>query len=137
MSYRRTAILAGFVVALVGQIRAADIAGKWHAEFNTQIGTQKYTYTFTVKDGTITGTAAYDREGQTGTVKLKDIKLNGDQISFTEPLQLDDQEVSITYHGTVSGDEMKLTRLVGEFATEELTATRVKEAPAPTPPAGT
>lgn len=122
-------VLAGLTLALLGSVRAADIAGKWHAEFDTQIGTQKYTYEFAVQGDTITGKAAYEREDETGTVELRDIKLKGDEISFTEPLKMGGQELTISYHGTVSGDKMELTRLVGEFATEHLVANRVKAAP--------
>jgi hypothetical protein len=60
-------------------------------------------------------------------VALKEIKVNGDDIAFTETMNFDGQEVRIDYKGKVSGDEMKLTRQVGEFATEELVAKRVKE----------
>lgn len=126
-------VLAGLTLAFLGSLQAADIAGKWHAEFDTQIGPQKYTYEFAVKADTITGKATYEREDQTGTVTLKDIKLKGNEISFTEPLEMGGQELTISYHGTVSSDKMELTRLVGEFATEHLVAKRVKAAPAASP----
>jgi len=35
-------------------------------------------------------------------------------------------DIRIEYSGKINGDEMKLTRKVGEFATEELVAKRVK-----------
>jgi hypothetical protein len=126
-------ILAAFALTLPGLTRAADIAGKWHAEFDTPIGRQKYTYEFKVDGDQITGTAAYERENGKGEVALKEIKLTGDKISFVEPLRFDDEEISITYTGTVVGDEMKLTRQVGEFPTEELVARRLKEPAAPPP----
>jgi hypothetical protein len=135
MSYRKMMILAAFSTALLGPARAADVAGKWHAEFDTQIGLQKYTYEFKIDGDRVTGKAAFEREQAKGEVDLKDVKVNGNDISFTEPLKFEDQEISITYKGTVSGDEMKLTRQVGDFATEELVARRVKE-PAAKPAAG-
>ncbi len=127
MSYRKMMILAAFAAALPGPARAADVAGKWHAEFDTQIGLQKYTYEFKVDGDKVTGRAAFEREQAKGEVELKDVKVSGTDISFTEPLKFEDQEITITYKGTVSGDEMKLTRQVGDFATEELVAHRVKE----------
>ena len=127
-------ILAAFAPALLAPLRAADVAGKWHAEFDTQIGLQKYTYEFKVDGDKVTGTAAFERETGKGEVALRDVKLDGDKLSFVEPLQLDEGEINITYTGTVTGDEMKLTRQVGEFATEELVAKRVM-APAAAPPA--
>ena len=127
MSYCKMMILAPFAAALPGPARAADVAGKWHAEFDTQIGLQKYTSEFKADGGKLTGHAVYERENGKGEVDLKDVKLNGDDVSFTEPLKFDDQEISITYTGKVAGDELKLTRQVGDFATEELVARRVKE----------
>ena len=64
------------------------------------------------------------------------MKVSGDDISFIEPLKFEDQEISITYKGTVAGDEMKLTRQVGDFATEELVAKRAQGAGGATPGAG-
>ncbi len=131
--YRKLMTLAAFALAVSGPARAADLAGKWHAEFDTQIGVQKYTYEFKVDGDKITGKAAYERENGKGEVQLKDVKLSGDEVSFTEPLQFDDQEISITYSGKIAGDEMKLTRQVGDFATEELVAKHVTETSAPAP----
>lgn len=126
MNYRKM-MMAAFTLALLSPAYAADVAGKWKAEFDTQIGIQKYTYEFKVDGDKVTGKAAFDREQAKGAVDLKDVKVSGNDISFAEPLKFEDQEISITYKGTVSGDEMKLTRQVGDFATEELVAKRVKE----------
>jgi len=103
---------------------SADIAGTWKAEFETQIGIQKYAFTFTQSEKEITGTADSDIGGNTQEVKLTEIKLDSSKISFVENLQFQGMELRIRYEGTVSGDEMKLTRQVGEVATEELTAKR-------------
>ena len=46
------------------------------------------------------------------------------------PLEFDGQQIRIDYHGKVTGDEMKLIRQVGDFATEDVVAKRVKPAPA-------
>jgi hypothetical protein len=59
-----------------------------------------------------------------GSVELKAVKLDGDKVSFTEALTIDGNTIMISYHGTVAGDEMKLTREVGTFATEEIVAKR-------------
>lgn len=136
MTYRKLMILAAFAPALLSLAAAADVAGKWKAEFDTQIGLQKYVYEFKVDGDKITGKAVFDREQAKGEVDLKDVKVSGDDISFSEPLNFDGQEIRIDYKGKVAGDEMKLTRQVGDFATEELVAKRVKEPPAVKLPAG-
>ena len=134
MTTQRTLMfLTAFVLPLAGPASAADIAGKWHAEFDTQIGIQKYVYDFKIDGDKITGKASFERENGKGEVDLKEIKVSGDDISFMEPLDFDGQQVRIDYKGKVSGDEMKLTRQVGEFATEEVVAKRVKEQPAKPP----
>ena len=65
-----------------------------------------------------------------GTVPLKNLKVEGDKITFAEPLSIDGNEITITYSGTLAGDELKLTRNVGEFGTEQLTAKRAGAPPA-------
>jgi hypothetical protein len=136
MTYRKLMMLAAFAPALFSLASAADVAGKWKAEFDTQIGLQKYVYEFKVDGDKLTGKAVFDREQAKGEVDLKDVKVSGDDISFSEPLNFDGQEIRIDYKGKVAGDEMKLTRQVGDFATEELVAKRVKEPPAVKLPAG-
>jgi hypothetical protein len=120
--------LAMATVALAALISfgAADISGTWQADINTQIGVLKYVYNFKVDGDKITGTAEADIQGEKQKVELKDIKLAGDDISFTEPFSMMGNTITITYKGKVSGDEMKLTRQVGEFATEDLVAKRVR-----------
>ena len=69
-----------------------------------------------------------------GEVELKSIKVSGDDVSFTEALAMEGNEIPITYTGRITGDEIKFTRKVGDFATEQFTAKRVK-APAAGPAA--
>jgi hypothetical protein len=133
-SGRKLTLLAVFVPLLTGAAGSLDVVGRWRASFDTQIGVQKYVFTFQVDGDKVTGKAAYEREQGKGEADLVDVKLSGDEISFVEPLQFDDQEIRITYAGRISGDEMRLTRQVGEFATEALVARRIRE-PAEKPPA--
>lgn len=105
-----------------GRATAADISGTWKASFETQIGQQNYTYEFVVKESTLTGKAKSDN----GESALGDGKVEGDKVTFVEVLNFQGMEVRITYTGTItSADEIKFTRQVGEFATEQLVATRV------------
>jgi hypothetical protein len=106
---------------------AADVTGTWTAEFDTQIGVQKYVFTFKVEGEKLTGEAAAERMGEKSSVTLKDGVVKGDQITFTEPLDFQGQQVPIAYTGTIAGDEIKFTRKVGDFATEQLVAKRKKD----------
>jgi hypothetical protein len=101
---------------------AADINGKWTATFDTQIGEQHYTYTFKADGEKLTGTAKNDN----GSTEITNGTIKGDDVAFTENLDFNGNQIVITYTGKISGDEIKFTRKVGDFATEELTAKRVK-----------
>ena len=124
-SARLTAIAMGVVLGALPAL-AADLAGKWTTEFDTQVGPQKYTFDLKVDAGKLTGTAAFERMGEKGTVELKEGKLEGDKLSFVEMLDFQGNALRIEYSGQVAGDEIKFARRVGEFATEEFVAKRAK-----------
>jgi hypothetical protein len=102
---------------------AADITGKWTASFDTQIGQQNYTYEFVVKDGVLTGKAKSDN----GETALQNGKVQGDTVTFVENLTFQGMDIRIEYTGKItSADEIKFTRQVADFATEQLVAKRAK-----------
>ena len=103
------------------------MTGKWKAEFDTQIGVQKYIYEFKVDGDKLTGKAIGERNGQKDEVEITEGKINKDEIAFVEPLKFQGQELRIEYKGKLSDNEIKFTRKVGDVATEELVAKRVKE----------
>ncbi len=118
--------LAALTVLAVAAF-AADPTGKWTAEFDTQIGLQKYTYEFKVDGTKLTGTAkGAAPDGTPFVTEITEGKVNGDDISFVENFKFQDMEIRIEYSGKVTGDEIKFTRKVAEYATEELVAKRVK-----------
>jgi hypothetical protein len=58
---------------------AADVSGKWKAEFTTQDGTQRVnTFTFKVEGKNVTGTVA----GAQDETPIKDGKISGDATGF-------------------------------------------------------
>jgi opacity protein-like surface antigen len=122
MKVRSVVVLALCFVTLALQAFAADVAGQWTATFNTQIGEQHYTYTFKVDGEKLTGTAKNDM----GSTEIANGTIKGDDISFVENLDFNGNQIVITYTGKIAGDEIKFTRKVGDFATEELVAKRVK-----------
>jgi hypothetical protein len=116
-------VIAILIAGLAVSASAAEkIDGQWAATFDTQIGEQHYIYTFKADGEKLTGTAKNDR----GTTDITAGTVKGDDISFTENLDLNGNQIVITYTGKISGDEIKFTRKVGDFATEEITANRVK-----------
>ena len=103
-----------------------SLVGKWAAIIDTQIGMQDYEYTIESTDGKIGGTAVIKLNGDTNNSKLSNLKIDGKSVSFEETLSFQGSDLLISYSGELEGDEMKLTRKVGEFATEKFTAKRVK-----------
>ena len=119
----RLMLLAIVLTSSVAFGNAADITGKWTASFDTQIGKQEYVYDFVVKDSALTGKV----KSNLGSGDVLEGKVDGDKVSFVEMLKFQDMDIRITYTGTiVSADEIKFTRNVADFATEELVAKRVK-----------
>ncbi len=108
---------------------AADITGTWKAEFETQRGLQKYTFNLKQDGATLTGKANVERDGEKREAEFKDGKVDGDTVTFTEPLKIQDREISIVFTGKVAGDEIKFTRKVGDFGSSEATAKRDGSSP--------
>ena len=108
---------------------AADVTGTWKAEFETQRGLQKYTFTLKQDGTSVTGKASVDREGEKREVELKEGKVEGDTVTFVETLKIQDNELQITYTGKISGDQIKFTRKVADFGSSEATAKREGSAP--------
>ena len=126
MNLRKSFLFAALSVVSVTFAHAAELAGKWTAEFDSQIGVQKYSYEFRVDGDKILGTASYDHSLGKGDSEIKNVKLVNDDVSFSETIKVADMDIPVTYTGKISGDEIKLTRKVGDFGTEELVAKRVK-----------
>ena len=115
------AILAGVMATAAF---AADEAGTWTASFDTQIGVQKYTYTFQVAGNKLTGKAK--SELANAETEITEGTVNGDDITFVENLNFQDMPLRIVYKGKLAGDELKLTRTILDMFTEEAVAKRAK-----------
>jgi hypothetical protein len=117
-SIAATATLAPSIA--IAAAPSANISGTWGTSFESQVGVQTYTYTWTVEGNSITGHAKSNLgEGDIrGTV-------DGDKVTFVESLNYQDQVLAITYTGQiVSADEIKFKRDVGGQGGEEFTAKR-------------
>ena len=75
---------------------AADVTGTWKAEFNTQRGLQKYTFTLKQDGANVTGKASVEMTDQKRDAEFKDGKVDGDTVTFVEPLKIQDNEINIT-----------------------------------------
>ncbi len=111
-------LLAGTLGILLSVVAvAADVSGKWKAEFNTPDGTQRVnTFTFKVDGEKLTGTVA----GTQDETQIQNAKINGDEISFTAERPFG----TFTYSGKVSGNEIKF-KVTFNDQNFEMTAKRV------------
>ena len=130
LTHARTILFAAASFTLAGTLCAADLDGKWKAEFETQIGQLKYTYELKTDAGKITGKAIRQQGDDTNvtTTEITEGKLDGTHVSFVEPLKIQDQDLRVEYTGSIDGDQLKLTRKVGDFGTTDIVAKRVKTA---------
>jgi hypothetical protein len=105
-------------VVLSGLAAAADVSGKWKAEFTSPDGTQRVnTFTFKAEGEKLSGTVA----GSQDETAIENGKVAGDEISFTAERPFG----SFAYKGKVSGDEIKF-KVTFNDETFEITAKREK-----------
>ena len=62
---RTLRLAVGF--ALASDLAASDVTGVWKAEFNTQVGTQNYAFTFKQDAASVTGKASSDDRAIAGS----------------------------------------------------------------------
>ncbi len=78
---------------------AADVSGKWKAEFTTPDGTARVnTFVFKMDGGALTGTVA----GTQDESPIKNGKVSGDDISFSAERPFG----TFTYAGKIKGNEI-------------------------------
>jgi len=126
MTKRRFLLSAVIVAAMAAAAFAADVTGTWTASFDTQIGVQKYTYTFKAAGNKLTGKAKAESEAIKGETEITEGTVNGDDISFVENVDFQGMPIRIVYKGKIAGDEIKFTRTILDMFTEELVAKRAK-----------
>jgi hypothetical protein len=104
-------------VLLTSVAVAADLNGKWKAEFTTPDGTARFsTFNFKAEGANLTGTVA----GAQDETAIQNGKISGDEISFTAERPFG----SFTYKGKVSGNEIKFKVNFGDQSFE-ITAKRL------------
>src|SRR4051794_40244041 len=116
---RRSAALMLLSLLFTALSLAADLNGKWKADFTTPDGTQRSnTFTFKTEGSKLTGMVA----GSQDETEIKDGKVMGDDITFTA----DRPFGMFTYKGKVAGtDEIKFSVSFGD-TNFDMTAKRVK-----------
>lgn len=101
-------VLLGCAIVLLGTaLRAEDVSGIWTGQITGRNGEpQDITFRFK-QDGTVLMGKMY---GDSDDVPISAGKIDGGEISFTVPNDFGGGRFKLVFRGTVSGDEMHLTR---------------------------
>jgi hypothetical protein len=122
----RKLVTTGFLFGLLAMTAlAADVSGKWTAQVPGRGGqTREATFNFKADGNSLTGTVS----GRGGDMPIADGKIDGDTISFTQTMEFNGNTMKFLYKGTVSGDEIKLSRSRdgGDGPAQEFTAKRAQ-----------
>jgi len=99
---------------------AADVSGTYVAQVPGRNGTMETTFKLKADGDKPTGT----EEANRGEAEIKDGKVAGDTISFSQTFDRGGNSMTILYKGKVEGNEIKFTREVqgGQGRTAEFTA---------------
>ena len=81
MVIRTSVVLAVLVFCGLLCVYAADVSGKWTAEFESGVGPQKYMYELKVENGKITGKASVNVGGTDMESKITEGTVEGDNVS--------------------------------------------------------
>jgi hypothetical protein len=102
---------------------AADFNGKWTAEVQGRNGTQTMTFDFKVSGSALTGKVSTQR----GDSDISDGKVDGDNISFTQTMSMNGNDMKVTYTGKADGsDTINFTRQMGDRPGTPVVAKRAK-----------
>jgi hypothetical protein len=110
--------LIGITLTIAALALGADVTGKWTGEMQTRGETVTATFVFRNEGGKVTGTMTSPR----GEVALEDLKVEGDQISFTSTAG----NARVIFKGAVSGDEIKMSRMREGGQAREFTLKRAR-----------
>jgi enterochelin esterase-like enzyme len=122
-------MISMLIISFSFQLSAQNMnaSGTWKADIDTPVGLYKYTWVIQQDGENLSGKILREMDGEKSEVAITEGKIKDGTVSLSEMLSLDDQEIKITYTGKIEGNELKLTRQVGEFATEQVTAKRNPE----------
>ena len=72
----------------------------------------------------VTGKANVDTDGEKRESELKEGKIEGGTVTFVETLNIQGNDIPVTFTGKLTDNEIKFTRQVGDFGSSEAKAKR-------------
>jgi hypothetical protein len=111
---------------------AKTITGKWISEFDSPIGSQKYTYDLKVDGDKITGKCVGEAGEQRRETTIVSSDIRGNEVSWVEIFDYMGTPTRIETEGEiVNADQIKVMRRFGSYGLYEITLTRAKETSKP------
>ena len=97
MTISRFLLAAAFLAVSAVAVFAADVNGKWVGQAPGQGGqTRELTFNFTAEGAQLNGSVTTPR----GEVKISDGKITGDDISFTQVMEFNGNQIKLLYNNT-------------------------------------
>jgi hypothetical protein len=119
--------LFGICLFALGSLLVAQNAvdGKWAGEVQGGRGPQQITVNLKADGGTLTGSIVGGRGGE---VAIKEGTISGATLKFKSTQQGRNGEVTMSWSGTLKGDEIAFSRMVegGQGQAQEFTLKRQK-----------
>ena len=119
-------VLIGTLFLTLPVLAQNAVDGKWAGEVQGGRGPQQLTITLKADGGTLTGSVAGGRGGE---VAIKEGTISGSTVKFkTTQMGRGGAEVTMSWSGSVKGDEIAMTRAVegGQGQSQEFTLKRQK-----------
>jgi hypothetical protein len=120
--FRKALLVVLFLALSSITALAADFNGKWTGDVTTPRGTQTLTFDFHVDGATLTGKISSPR----GDSDITEGKIDGDNITFTQVVNFNGNEMKIVYTGKAGADGISFTRTMGDRPAVNFVATRPK-----------
>ena len=106
MTGRKVFCVLAFVTLLAGVSQAADVTGKWEAEYSTTDQAPGETkFAFKQDGGRLTGTVT----DSAGELAIQEGTVSGDAISFVAARKIGRREVKLIYTGKVTESEISFS----------------------------
>ncbi len=104
----KISVLTTVLLLIAGLAFAAGIDGKWEGTFEGGMGGQpmKLSYDFKADGNTLKGTTV---SAQNSTIQIQNGKIDGNNISFDVPVDMNGMKMTVAYTGELSGNELKLS----------------------------
>ncbi|MEP7351917.1 MAG: hypothetical protein ABI824_01665 [Acidobacteriota bacterium] len=107
---KRYIFASGIAATLLSMVLlAADIDGKYVLESQGQNGKQTQTLTVKAEGGKLTGTMENQGTQVDGKVNIADGTIEGSKVGFTVVRDMNGQQITRKFSGTLAGAELKLT----------------------------